>query len=62
MQLNKSTTVQKALIKNVPFAKLDLLPVFQGEKMPPDERVVEGVHISSDERPPPIHLQNNTDY
>lgn len=42
----------------LPFAKFDLLSLFQRDKMPPDKGVIEGVHICGDERTPPIHLGN----
>lgn len=32
-----------------PFAKIDLFPLLQRDELPPDERVVEGVHICGDE-------------
>lgn len=42
----------------LPFAKFDLLSLFQRDKVPPDKGVIEGVHIRGDERTPPIHLGN----
>ena len=39
-----------------PFAKLDLVSLFQFHELPPHERVIVRVDISCDERPSPVHL------
>ena len=40
----------------VAFAKLDLVPLLQPDKLPPHEGVVEGVLVGGDEAPSPVHM------
>lgn len=62
--LSKEKLKVKLFYKNIPkispFSKLDLFPVLQCEKLPPDKRIVVGVHICSDKWTPPVNLWNNT--
>lgn len=44
--------------KDLPFTKLDLVPLFKPQELPPDEGVIIRVSISGYEGPPPVHLKH----
>ena len=53
----KSSTKDELPEDGVALAKLDLVPLLQPDKLPPHKGVIEGVLVSGDETPSPVHVE-----